>query len=152
MAKGIKIGDEVAVPATVRRRVTEDRVSVSIPSYGFPHSIVDKTSTVKGQHIEWPTKRSYGRFRSDVALEPIGLPPEGDGGRPIGLGAATFLRNRPLQQTMHEGREEFQTVKAFATAGAALLRAASKPSGTLGIVRSWNPSQPGERPDARVFC
>ncbi|TJW02165.1 MAG: hypothetical protein E5W97_21480 [Mesorhizobium sp.] len=53
MAKGIKIGDEVAITATVRRRVTEDRVTVSIPSYGFPHSIVDKTSTVKkGQPIE----------------------------------------------------------------------------------------------------
>ncbi|TGV61530.1 hypothetical protein EN784_03890 [bacterium M00.F.Ca.ET.141.01.1.1] len=53
MAKGIKIGDEVAITATVRRRVTEDRVSVSIPSYGFPHSIVDQTSKVKkGQPIE----------------------------------------------------------------------------------------------------
>ncbi|RWB65326.1 MAG: hypothetical protein EOQ52_28960 [Mesorhizobium sp.] len=48
MAKrGIKVGDEVSITATVRRRVTEDRVSVSIPSYGFPHSIVDKTSKVK---------------------------------------------------------------------------------------------------------
>ncbi|WP_348631712.1 hypothetical protein [Mesorhizobium sp. M1D.F.Ca.ET.234.01.1.1] len=53
MAAGINIGDEVAVTATVRRRVTEDRVSVSIPSYGFPHSIVDRTSKVeKGQQIE----------------------------------------------------------------------------------------------------
>ena len=53
MARGIKIGDEVAIAATVRRRVTEDRVSVSIPSYGFPHSIVDRTSTLKkGQPIE----------------------------------------------------------------------------------------------------
>lgn len=53
MARGIKLGDEVAITATVRRRVTEDRISVSIPSYGFPHSIVDKTSTVKrGQQIE----------------------------------------------------------------------------------------------------
>ncbi|WP_192245048.1 hypothetical protein [Mesorhizobium silamurunense] len=53
MARGINIGDEVAVTATVRRRVTEDRVSVSIPSYGFPHSIVDRTSKVKkGQQIE----------------------------------------------------------------------------------------------------
>lgn len=52
MAKGINIGG-VAITATVRRRVTEDRVSVSIPSYGFPHSIVDKTSSVKkGQPIE----------------------------------------------------------------------------------------------------
>ncbi|OWK20725.1 hypothetical protein [Mesorhizobium amorphae] len=53
MAKGIKVGDEVAIMATVRQRVTEDRVSVSIPSYGFPHSIVDRTSTLKkGQSIE----------------------------------------------------------------------------------------------------
>jgi hypothetical protein len=54
MAKGgIKIGDEVVIDATVRRRVTEDFVSVSIPSYGFPHSIVDRTSKAKkGQVIE----------------------------------------------------------------------------------------------------
>ncbi|RVD31412.1 hypothetical protein [Mesorhizobium sp. M4B.F.Ca.ET.017.02.2.1] len=53
MAKGINIGDEVVITATVRRRVTEDRVSVSIPSYGFPHSIVDRTSKIKkGQPIE----------------------------------------------------------------------------------------------------
>jgi hypothetical protein len=53
MGKSIKIGDEVAITATVRRRVTEDRVSVSIPSYGHPHSIVDKISKVKrGQPIE----------------------------------------------------------------------------------------------------
>lgn len=53
MARGIKIGDEVAITATVRRRVTEDRVSVSIPSYRFPHSIVDRTSKVKkGQPLE----------------------------------------------------------------------------------------------------
>ena len=54
MAKGsIKVGDTVAITATVRRRVTEDRVSVSIPSYGFPHSVIDRTSKVtKGQHIE----------------------------------------------------------------------------------------------------
>lgn len=53
MARGINIGDEVAITATVRRRVTDDRVSVSIPSFGFPHSIVDRTSKVKkGQHIE----------------------------------------------------------------------------------------------------
>ncbi|AZO75345.1 MULTISPECIES: hypothetical protein [unclassified Mesorhizobium] len=54
MGKGrIKVGDEVAITASVRRRVTDDRVSVSIPSYGFPHSIVDRTSKVKkGQPIE----------------------------------------------------------------------------------------------------
>ncbi|MGX8007832.1 hypothetical protein ACVDG8_001885 [Mesorhizobium sp. ORM8.1] len=53
MAKGIKVGDEVAITATVRKRVTEDRVSVSIPNYGFPHSIIDRTSSLKkGQPIE----------------------------------------------------------------------------------------------------
>lgn len=54
MAKGsIHVGDEVAIIATVRKRVTEDRVSVSIPSYGQPHSVVDRTSKVtKGQPIE----------------------------------------------------------------------------------------------------
>lgn len=52
MARGIGIGDEVAITATVRRRVTEDRVSVSTPSYGFPHSIIDHTKVKKGQQIE----------------------------------------------------------------------------------------------------
>jgi hypothetical protein len=49
----IKVGDEVAIMATVLKRVTEDRVSVSIPSHNFPHSIIDPaTKLVKGQHIE----------------------------------------------------------------------------------------------------
>ncbi|MER8882582.1 hypothetical protein [Mesorhizobium sp. M0816] len=53
MARGVGIGDVVAITATVRRRVTEDRVSVSLPSYGFPHSIRDSKSKVKrGQQIE----------------------------------------------------------------------------------------------------
>ncbi|UCI33260.1 hypothetical protein FJW03_07475 [Mesorhizobium sp. B4-1-4] len=54
MAKGsINVGDEVAITATVRRRVTEDRVSVSISSYNQPHSILDRTSKVtRGQPIE----------------------------------------------------------------------------------------------------
>ncbi|MER8393474.1 hypothetical protein NKH98_23515 [Mesorhizobium sp. M0833] len=53
MARGIGIGDVVAITATVRRRVTDDRISVSIPSYNFPHSIVDSKSKVKrGQQIE----------------------------------------------------------------------------------------------------
>ena len=51
--KGIDIGDEVAITANVRRRITEDRVSVSIPSYDESHSIVDRISKVKqGQEIE----------------------------------------------------------------------------------------------------
>ncbi|WP_348640131.1 hypothetical protein [Mesorhizobium sp. B3-1-8] len=54
MAKGnINIGDEVTIIAMVRRRVTEDRVSVSIPGYNQPHSILDRTSKVsKGRPIE----------------------------------------------------------------------------------------------------
>ncbi|RWM14461.1 MAG: hypothetical protein EOR73_26600 [Mesorhizobium sp.] len=52
MARGIGIGDLVAITATVRRRVTEDLVSVSIPSYNFPHSIIDHTKVKKGQQIE----------------------------------------------------------------------------------------------------
>lgn len=41
----------MAITATIRRRVTEDRVSVPIPSYGFPHSIIDQTKVKKGQQI-----------------------------------------------------------------------------------------------------
>ncbi|RWL45377.1 MAG: hypothetical protein EOR60_15350 [Mesorhizobium sp.] len=54
MAKGsIKVGDTVAITATVRKRVTEDRVRVLIPSYHQPHSIVDTTPNISsGQKIE----------------------------------------------------------------------------------------------------
>ena len=54
MAKGsIKVGDEVVITATVRKRVTEDRVSVLIPSYHQPHSIIDRTPNISsGQKIE----------------------------------------------------------------------------------------------------
>jgi len=53
MAEGLKIGDEVAIEATILRRVTNDRISVSIPTYGFPHSVRDSTmKVVKGQKIE----------------------------------------------------------------------------------------------------
>lgn len=53
MAKGqFNIGDEVAITATVRRRVTEDRVSVSIPTYNQPHSIIETAKVIKGQPIE----------------------------------------------------------------------------------------------------
>lgn len=74
MAKGgINIGDEVAIVATVRRRVTEDRVSVSIPSYGFPHSIVDRTSKVqKGQPIE--LIGSVTHIDGDLATVNFGVP------------------------------------------------------------------------------
>ncbi|WP_348628857.1 hypothetical protein [Mesorhizobium sp. M1E.F.Ca.ET.063.01.1.1] len=53
MAKDIKVGDEVAITATVRKRITEDRISVLIPSYSQPHSIVDRTPNISsGQKIE----------------------------------------------------------------------------------------------------
>lgn len=53
MGKSISIGDTVAITATVRRRVLEDRVSVSLAGYNFPHSIRDSTTKVKrGQKIE----------------------------------------------------------------------------------------------------
>ena len=38
--------------ATVRRRVDEDFVSVSIPTYDFPHSIRDSSKVTRGQEIE----------------------------------------------------------------------------------------------------
>lgn len=53
MASGIKVGDEVAITATIRKRVTEDRVSVLIPSYHQPHSIVHTSPNVSsGQKVE----------------------------------------------------------------------------------------------------
>ncbi|TGP50694.1 hypothetical protein EN873_22705 [bacterium M00.F.Ca.ET.230.01.1.1] len=54
MAKGsVKVGDTVAITATIRKRVTEDRVSVLIPSYHQPHSIVDTSPNISsGQKIE----------------------------------------------------------------------------------------------------
>ncbi|PZV37219.1 hypothetical protein B5V02_12820 [Mesorhizobium kowhaii] len=52
MVRGIGIGDLVAVTATVRRRVDEDTVSVSIPSYDFPHAIRDSSKVKRGQQIE----------------------------------------------------------------------------------------------------
>lgn len=48
----INIGDTVSITATVRRRVLEDRVSVSIPGYHFPHSIVSTEKVKRGQQIE----------------------------------------------------------------------------------------------------
>ncbi|AZO75130.1 MAG: hypothetical protein E5V92_10365 [Mesorhizobium sp.] len=61
--KGFRIGDEVAIAATVRRRVTDDCVSVSIPSYGFPHS-------------------SFG-WRPSFVMRRHALRSLGDGGRPL---------------------------------------------------------------------
>lgn len=50
-ARGVGVGDEVAIHATVLRRIDEERVSVSIPTYGHPHSIADRTAR-NGQNIE----------------------------------------------------------------------------------------------------
>ncbi|MEI9413220.1 hypothetical protein [Mesorhizobium salmacidum] len=74
MAKAFNIGDEVAITATVRRRVTDDRVSVSIPSYGQPHSIVDRTMQVrKGQHIELIGDVTYLLDKNRVTVN-LGIP------------------------------------------------------------------------------
>ncbi|MER8921685.1 hypothetical protein [Mesorhizobium sp. M0802] len=73
MARGIKVGDEVAVTAIVRGRVTPDRISVTIPSYAHPHSVVDSTSkAVIGQHIELvgPVTRVDGD-KVTVSLRPL---------------------------------------------------------------------------------
>ncbi|ESX64172.1 hypothetical protein NLY43_02845 [Mesorhizobium sp. C416B] len=74
MARGtIKVGDEVAVTAIVRGRVTPDRISVTIPSYDFPHSVVDSTSkAVIGQHMELigPVTRIDGD-KVTVSLRPL---------------------------------------------------------------------------------
>ena len=75
MARGssFKVGDEVAVTAIVRGRVTPDRISVTIPSYDFPHSVVDSTlKAVIGQHIELigPVTRIDGD-NVTVSLRPL---------------------------------------------------------------------------------
>jgi hypothetical protein len=74
MARGnIKVGDEVAIMATVIKRVTEDRVSVSIPSYNFPHSIVDRaTKLVQGQQIE--LTGDLARIDGDKVTVTLGTP------------------------------------------------------------------------------
>ena len=76
MAKGFfNIGDEVAITAKVRRRVTEDRVSVSMPSYGQPHSIVDRTSKVKhGQEIELVGDVTYVDEEAGKVTVNLGIP------------------------------------------------------------------------------
>lgn len=50
-ARGIGIGDEVSITATVLQRIDEDRVSVNIATYDFPHSIADRMAK-QGQNIE----------------------------------------------------------------------------------------------------
>jgi hypothetical protein len=39
VAREISIGDQVSITATVVKRISDDRVSISIPSYRFPYSI-----------------------------------------------------------------------------------------------------------------
>ncbi|ESY99049.1 hypothetical protein X737_39495 [Mesorhizobium sp. L48C026A00] len=41
MARDIDVGDKAAITANVLRQISEDRVSVTIPTYNFPHSIID---------------------------------------------------------------------------------------------------------------
>ncbi|MBZ9847992.1 hypothetical protein LB565_08340 [Mesorhizobium sp. CA14] len=49
----IKPCDTVAITETIRKRVTEDRGRVLIPSYHQPHSIVDTSRNISsGQQIE----------------------------------------------------------------------------------------------------
>jgi hypothetical protein len=70
----IKVGDEVAIMATVLNRVTEDRIGVEIPSYNFPHSIVDGTTkAVKGQHIEL-TGAVVARIDDGKVTVTLGIP------------------------------------------------------------------------------
>jgi hypothetical protein len=72
MARGIGIGDLVAVTATVRRRVTEERVSVSIPTYNFPHSIIDHSKVKRGQQIELTGKVTHiDGDKVTISLRPL---------------------------------------------------------------------------------
>ncbi|MER9436549.1 hypothetical protein EOA13_32345 [Mesorhizobium sp. M7A.F.Ca.US.011.01.1.1] len=73
MARGLNIGDEVAIDATIIRRVTDDRISVSIPTYGFPHSVRDSTTkVVKGQTME--LIGSVTRVEKDAVTVSLGGP------------------------------------------------------------------------------
>lgn len=82
MATGIiKVGDTVAITATIRRRVTDDRVSVTIPSYGQPHSIVDRTTKVaKGQPIELVGDVTYVDEKDGKVTVNLGIPVTVDAG------------------------------------------------------------------------
>ncbi|WP_342780204.1 hypothetical protein [Mesorhizobium intechi] len=63
----------MAIDATVLRRVTDDRISLSIPTYGFPHSIRDSTTKVaKGQTIE--LIGSVTRIEKDAVTVTLGGP------------------------------------------------------------------------------
>lgn len=74
MAKGgINIGDEVAIVATVRRRVTEDRISLSIPTYGFPYSIRDSKSKVK-KGDDWELVGDVSHIDGNRVTVNVGFP------------------------------------------------------------------------------
>jgi len=80
MATGkIGIGDLVAMTATVRRRVDEDTVSVSIPSYNFSHSIYDSPKVKRGQQIELTGKAT--RIDEDSVTIALGPHRQGAAGR-----------------------------------------------------------------------
>ncbi|MER9580135.1 hypothetical protein NKI78_31905 [Mesorhizobium sp. M0400] len=70
MARRIGIGDQVSITATVRRRITEDRVSVSIPGYDFPHSIIDHSKVNRGQQID--LKGEVTRIDEDTVTIDLG--------------------------------------------------------------------------------
>ncbi|MER9545258.1 hypothetical protein NKI72_24875 [Mesorhizobium sp. M0437] len=70
MARGIGIGDRVAITARVRGRITEDRVSVSIPGYDFPHSIIDHSKVNRGQQID--LKGEVTRIDEDTVTIDLG--------------------------------------------------------------------------------
>ncbi|MER9120620.1 hypothetical protein NKH93_29150 [Mesorhizobium sp. M0954] len=70
MARGISIGDQVPITATVRRRITEDRVSVSIRGYDFPHSSTDHTKVNRGQQID--LKGEVTRIDEDTVTIDLG--------------------------------------------------------------------------------
>ncbi|MER8733419.1 hypothetical protein NKH28_26935 [Mesorhizobium sp. M1227] len=70
MARGIGIGDQVAITATVRRWITEDRVSVCIPGYDFPHSIIDHTKLNRGQQID--LRREVTRIEENTVTIDLG--------------------------------------------------------------------------------
>ena len=73
MAKGIKVGDQVAITATVRRRATEDHVALSIPTYGFPYSVRDsKTKVKRGQ--PWELSGDVAHIDGERVTVNLGVP------------------------------------------------------------------------------
>ncbi|MER8909006.1 hypothetical protein NKH99_15195 [Mesorhizobium sp. M0854] len=48
----INIGDEVAITVTVLKLLDDGRASVSIPSYGFPHSVPAPKRSKPGDELQ----------------------------------------------------------------------------------------------------